>query len=688
MIWQRRGFSRFVRFILVVMMLLIGLQISAGRDDGRDQAALEVERFKTSRLASAAPVSLLSPYFSVQDGEDTQLYLLNTFADPVEIDVTVLSSLGDVLPLGRFTVEVTSHLALSLRELLEDADPPFAWGSLRVEYFGDPEMLQGWAVLKQASQVMEWPLGSQEEKTSTLLSSFWDTRQFGEQVRPSFIITNKGMAPVTATIIFGQKLKERIRETRVLPGLTSYRFEPPFDHRGLSHGWVRIQTPGSPGALSGLGFLTGDHFLGRLDLDAPSEATTAGRLEALRMPVGFPDNSRGRTMVTLFNDSALATRAELTVLSSSGTELSRTRVRLSPGVITTRDVASLLSAHVAELPEEVRMRITSPGGKVRVQGLSVLPGGDVLDIALFQGAAGHQSGIYPLPSVDDLEVFNTMVNLGTEPSEIAAQIFWRGGTYALPEIILPVGGSYRFTMDELIHQEAPDILGRTIDPDYEAGFFQWTVRRGSHEIIARTEAIPSGGEDAFGFNCSTCCPETSFGGMVPGQISFNIGQSPSFEGVEYISTCTGTLGPFPANFTSFSYSSPISWNGHVVSSIGDTFQYLGFTASGERTQLGQNECFQVPTTFFGNGPVTVDKCRQQHHPGYDPTPGCQQASTGCANCYDCCEKEKEVGKCQCDSTSSPGICKGGVVTTCGKCKELCFGSFALSCQQQITSCTL
>jgi hypothetical protein len=229
----------------------------------------------------------------------------------------------------------------------------------------------------------------------------------------------------------------------------------------------------------------------------------------------------------------------------------------------------------------------------------------------------------------------------------------------------------------LAHQGGEDILGRSLSPDYRNGFLQWTTQAGSHELIARTEVRPRGLKDTFGFNCFGCCPENSFGDLVPGGVNFDIGVVPAFEACEYITTCNGVLGPFPATVTSLTYGTPLSWNGFNISSAGLTYQVVSFRAEGEKTDVVH--CVQNPKTISDNGDVTVDKCQKDNAPGIDPTKSCAVQKPACADCYDCCEKNRMAAHCRCDKLPaiSRPACKAGADVATQSCRDNCLTTVCL-----------
>lgn len=133
------------------------------------------------------------------------------------------------------------------------------------------------------------------------------------------------------------------------------------------------------------------------------------------------------------------------------------------------------------------------------------------------------------------------------------------------------------------------------------------------------------------------------------------------------------------------YSAPLSWNGWNISTTGFTSQDVLFEGSGEYMAV---TCVSQTRTFFGGGEVTADKCMRDHGPpGFDENRACAVQSSSCSNCYDCCEKIKQVAYCRCDKLlMAKTACRAEARYACGVCKQECFGTFLSSCSQQLTSC--
>ncbi len=638
---------------------------------------------RAERRINARLVSRVAPHYSIEGRNDTDLFLLNTFSDPVEADLVALSESGREHPLGSFTVQPTEHLALSLRELLAGAPVAFATGSLRVGFLGDLEMLEAWAVLRGAAGTLEVQLTGIGEAQSLVLVSSWDARATAarSRVAPRYFLANGGLQElrVTADLLRGDGIGRARRLERLLPPGGRVLLSPLDISPDLRAGAIRITHDGEPGALAVAGFLAGKSFLAGLPMGRPADPRAPSEHHSIRLPLSeAPTPFRpDRAMIEVFNQSPERQRAEVAILDQASGAVLRTREKeVAGGAVESFDLAGAA-------PVPVRVRVRGERG-LQVSGYVERGSGDIVDVSFFPRGAAHQNGSYPLVSLDGAEAVATYVNLGRETARIAAQISWDGGKYALRPFEVPPGGSHRLDVAALAAAQAPDILGRTLAPDYRRGFLQWTTQGGSHELIARMEVRPRRGRDSFGFSCFGCCPENSFGVLEPGFVNFDIGQSPAWNASEYIQTCNDLLGPFPALVSSLSFSAPFSWNGATVSSTGYDRQVVSFQANGEKTNA---LCIQIPKGIGGSGAGTVDRCFAEHNPG-DPggsAGGCVGQKHTCTDCYSCCEKNKKVAECQCQRTGGSN-CGGLGAPACTQCKNACFGKFLDECSQP-TACS-
>ena len=664
--------------------------------------------------ATASWVRLVSPFYAIDETLNTYLYVVSVFAEPIEIEVIANSRKGDQRSLGSFTLAPTSHRTLSLRELLGDAGEPFQSGSLEVRFWGNVMMIEAWGVLRMGGQYVEWPFSRLGAYSSTTIASFWDTRALGTSVRPRYYLLNPTDAPVEYSLALGQAQRALITETRTLHARESAVLTPRFPATEPTHGWIRIEHGGEPGPLVALGLLTGDLpadrgsevFLSTLPVYLRDPGGETTDYHALRVPLVVKDQIRGglvlrqhpsedryavptRSVLSLYNASA--EKQIVTIAAESfetGAPLAAFERTLEPGEILslepTRFLRKQMPRPVLAATPEVRLAIRGGTDALRPWAVSLSPAGEVFDIRFLRRGEAHPTGLYALPSLEQFEIVDTLVNVGDDPARIMAQIFWEEGSYSLPPIHIAPGHSYQLDIGEVARLRIPDNLGRTLDPNYRRGYLQWVIQLGSGQILDRMELRRRSGWDVFGFKYNTCCLSRPVGDLIPGSLVLDFGQPASFVASVYIYTCSSIMGPYDAYVTDLNYVSPMSWDAETASANDDTYQIASFEGLGEAViEDPFDGCIPAYEEYGDEGPVTADPCREEHHPGYDPSQGCQMQSANCSACYACCDKERAVGDCQCSGNE---ICEQAILATCGTCKQLCFGSHYDTCSAQVTSC--
>jgi len=330
-------------------------------------------------------------------------------------------------------------------------------------------------------------------------------------------------------------------------------------------------------------------------------ALQSSKHHALRVPT----TGWLRTWLTLANPSARSQTATVSAYDpASGRRLGRITLAVGSETVETVSLATLLGSLGSTRPSAVRITVEHGGSprSLLVSGARLGRSGQVEGIAFFQNGQAHHNGTYPLLNVSRGAVSTTWLNLGASTAKVVAQLDWEGGgSYALPEISIAPGASHRLDFAVLIRKAKPDLLGRKPDRAFRKGFFRWSARGGSQELLARTEVEPTEG-GRFGFNCAGCCVEFPYGAIEPGSATFLVGSSASFVAGEYRNTCSGgLLGPFSASSPTLTVPSPFSWNGSTLRASSPGSGTLSFTATATRYEVISGICTTFTDTVAGSG---------------------------------------------------------------------------------------
>lgn len=625
----------------------------------REQAMQGIEQMRQARRAEARPIDLLSPFYSVAGDDETEIHLLNAVADPVRVELAALNATGEVLPLGAWEIGVTRHLTIPLRDAVRAAGESFHQGSLRLSLLGDAYTVQAWSVVRRGRQLAELQFQARYKAPRNDMAALWDAAA-APGSRPVFRLLNAGDAPLTwrAKVIEpATYVIETVGEKRSAPVLRSpVRYlsgslEPGQIHRlepGVAGaGFVRIQHDGERYDLRVAGLLEGPEHLSLIPVVAREKWENTSVHEAIR--VSWDPAVAGSAGLSLFNLSDSEMQATVEAFdSATGEALLSTVERIAPGQPVALDPGSRIAAALGDVPgRDVRLRVTSERPGLLVSGTSRQADGAVDDITLLHPDDAHASGNYPMLPLETHETFLTLLNVGDQATSVVAQFYWDGGTYSYGPVQVEANGSYRLAVDDIVIEGKRDMLGQTLAADPRHGFLKWSARGGSNAIVGRTEARPRGGRDTFGFNCNQCCGEWPWGDVIPGAVDFFVGQTPSFEAAYRISTCNGTMGPFPASPTSYNTPSPFTWNGENVGAsapASDTVVFYGY----EQGAVEGGVCFYQNFSISGDGdPDSCDSILIKGHnvnDEWNPNATCTSQLAGvpnnlkCGICNACCNQ--------------------------------------------------
>lgn len=600
------------------------------------QAESEAERLRTARRAKASYLELFGPFYTLEQNADSHLFLMNNTPDTISVEIAARNRDGEELPLGEYTIEALRHLELSLEERLQGFRQEFSSGNIRLGLLGDAETLQAWTVVESANEgTFEIPFVVPSEDQSTALTAFWGAVAEPETVE--LRMTNTGPTPVAVGAFLGNG-EEVAKEHRVVlePG-HSGKIEVPqaLAHRG---GWARLRHDGEPGDMVATGLLKSSGYVGAFPFRGEQDTSIGSTFEGIPIiPVVAErrESSGGATYlaaVTLFNPSASSRQATVSLLDAQSSDVLASRaVKLDPREVS-RVTLPLGGASGSRQTRPVRVRAEVSQPPLLVSGKYRAPGGQWVDLAFFSAADAHGMGTYPLPDVREYATRTTLVNLGGQPSRVVAQVYWRGGTYALGPFEVPAGGYHRIDLDEISKDSAPDVLGRTLPTQRPQGVLKWRVMDGSRSLIGRTEVGRRGADHRFGFNCFGCCWEFYTASIVPNQVSFPLGESRAFDSCITISDCAGTMGPYPVSPTSMYVPSPFVWNASVVSATAAADDLLSFETVQTETSP---TCLTNTKTLTGFG--TAKLCQKTYNPkGYDAGKTCQEQTGNCLDCRNCC----------------------------------------------------
>lgn len=213
-------------------ILLLGM--SAGQSIG----PAEFSEFLTAaRLAQAEPRRLVAAFGSVIASSD--LYLLNTTAETVRVDLFARDRVGTELHLGTYQVGGARRLQVDVSSLLSAWPQGLDVSTLHAEYLGDAETLQSWLVADLGAGKRELALVESADFTANDLWTF-----FIEPV--SVAVKNAGEQRLEVRIQRGEGSRLRGEWRRWLEPGAVWQLDP---SSGPPRGWLNVVHSGLPGEV-------------------------------------------------------------------------------------------------------------------------------------------------------------------------------------------------------------------------------------------------------------------------------------------------------------------------------------------------------------------------------------------------------------------------------------------------------
>lgn len=641
-------------FERTVLGLLVWILVMPATAFAADE--LDPQRLWTERAASAEEIALYAPTYRVDDGREASLFLMNTTAGPLVASVRALSRTGDALELGTYAIESLEHLELDLGALLHAEEEAFARGALEVEFLGDGESLQGWVVQKRGNDVSESPLTASEPTGPVEQVVFW-------KGAARFTLFNSSDEPGEVAI------------TWYLPGRASEQGEVVTV---APRSQILIEAPAAARAArwrdaSRSMLVMGEGEDGSLVLEPSSRLATARRFESLPLlAAGQSAAVVGEIDLMLWNAAREVRRSTIELLAAPGRVFGSISVTTPPGGVRRVTTGQIVEALAAE--PSLRLRVSSADPGILASGRIVWRDGTSTPLPLYDADVAHMNGTYPLPDPERHRVETTILNLGTEPSRIVAQVTWSGGTHALGPLEVAPGEVLRLEPGRIAEEAGEDVLGRVLDPRHPAGVLKWTVASGSTTLLGRTSVRPvdpvdgQARADRFGFDCFGCCWQTPRGEIVPGLVELAQGQTGSFQACVTYDTCSGTMGPYPTGVQTKTVPPEISWNGSQLTMNTAVDADIEFTGGEFQTSPG---CLVFWRGIFGR--ARAEGCKFTFNPfGYDPARTCTSQTGGiCIACRACCH-----------NLYQQEVCKGKLPQMQNTELQLCLGN----CEIDIQDC--
>jgi len=621
--------------------------------------SLDRLRPKTDQAALEREVDF--PYYSLREGFDSTLRLVNGSGFPIAFSITVNSLKGESLQSSTLTIGPNDTLALDLRTLIRELngntgeDLPkadtlesktrvtddFAEGSVSVHYRASPIMaLLGQITianpdlhLSHESYMVQNNL--QMSSIPSILNSTWWGLRPGRDA--NFAISNTSGERTTADIFLDfQGHRHTIRaqvfgphETKVL-SVTKLLGELDLIPSQIPEGGMTIINRGVTPVLIAQGWIldTSTGFSTTLDFPSPQKPNT---LYASGVPIGTPSenspyaeagNFTPHIIIRNLSDSLQDVAVAVEYPGPKGAEESKLPL-LSVPPYSTVDLS--VKPASAQLPQSLpycsfRIQYSGQPGSV-VAGLSSVEERSdfVVDSRVVNERVIKRSGANPWHLDTETESVLFLTSTSEKEVGVALQIDAGGVKYHVTDMRLKPHETRAINIRKLRDQQKPDFLSHRIPADAKDGVVFW-LDVGEKPVVGRLVVFHRSEGTASNYDCGCQCGDFGPGGGpggyefdtysvtgVPGYSSLAVGATTDLTAVAQYDDC---------NFNTYYFNVSDSWDaspssvgavngGHVTTQSPGVLTITAHYAHCYWTYDVDLGC-QCPFQNVENAPVTIN----------------------------------------------------------------------------------
>jgi len=465
------------------------------------------------------PRELIYPYYSLREGYDSTLYLMDRSPRTIEYTVAFHSLSGQTVWAKARTIGPHDDVEINVKDLLEDLGVDyrgdFLEGSLSIHFKGQGNPLGGRMVVKGPHETLNmgpvWSMGEyRQNMVPVVLNALWHdlggsrdveatvTNITGQSVTADFHIEFGGKRHTPDALRFAPHETKHISITEALAALKLTAFQAPI-------GGFTIAARGGPPALVAQGKIT-DADSGQITaLEFPlPQVQAASALHATGVPIGRP------TLDSPFagaRDANFIPHLYLRNLLGSGQTLNLTieypgedgpKATTLPPIIlggyTTQEMR--LDDYFTYLPLplpycSIRIQYNGPRGSVIGELTAVNEtSGMASQIGLANegnGYVGSLSSYWSFDERTDFIVFLT--NMGEKECRVGFRIEAGGATYFLTHLKLISHETKPINLRELIDKHEPDFQGSLIPANTTEGRLSY-IRLDNVPMMGRVTVVP------------------------------------------------------------------------------------------------------------------------------------------------------------------------------------------------------
>lgn len=500
-----------VRVALAAFILTFGASVLPAQTSPNDVAA------EPQPPKDDTPREIIYPYYSLRDGANSTLQMMDRAPWPVEFTMAIHGTSGQTLTAKPVTIHPDDALDIDIRKVLSDLSADsggdFAQGSVSLYFKGRGNPLGGRMIVAGKSET--WNLGpvwrENEFGYSMIpeqLETFWwdlgGSRDAeinvdniaNENVSADLFLDFQGKRHAAPLLRFAPHEMKRISVTQVLAqmGLTAYQ---------APYGGLSIISHSPSPVLVAQGLLTDTGLAGKAGLIFPlPQMQVASALHATGVPISVPRADSpfagtGNYTPHLFVRNLLGSEQTVTVTIEYPGETGPQQTVLDPIKIngyTTQEIR--LDSYYDRLPLPlpycaVRIQYNGPPGSLIAEGFTVEEDSGWVSYMGFRnegdGYAASLSSYWSISDKKDFYIFFT--NMSGENCRIGFRLEADDVTYFVPHLVLNPHETTYVSLRELRDRQEPDVKGHKIPPHATEGRLFYN-RMDNVPIMGRPMELP------------------------------------------------------------------------------------------------------------------------------------------------------------------------------------------------------
>ena len=443
------------------------------------------------------PREIIYPYYSLREGFDSKLEMMDRAPRPVEFRMAIHGISGQTIWAKPMTIQPNEPLDLDIREVLTDLSADthgdFSEGSLSLHFKGKGNPLGGRMLVE--GKYVSWNLGpvwkegefGQSMIPQRLDTFWWDlggTRDVeirvdntsSEAVVADLYLDFKGKRHPSAPLHFAPYEMKHLDISQLLAqmGLTAY--EAPL-------GGMSIVSRTAQPVLVAEGNITDSETKRITGLDFPlSQMQFASALHATGVPISTPRADSpfagmGNFTPHVFVRNLLDSEQTVTITVEYPGVTGPDKAVLEPirvGAFSTEDIR--LDSYYYKLPLPLpycalRIQYNGPHGSLIGKVTTVEENtGKVSDMVVRNEWDGYAGGLASYWSIgDNKEIYVFFTNMGDKVCRIGMRVDAGGVQYFVPHLMVDPHETTYISMRDLRDKQEPDVRGHTIPKDVTEG---------------------------------------------------------------------------------------------------------------------------------------------------------------------------------------------------------------------------